>query len=62
MCFSYFEINSVFTELKPIYSLAVLLETEAILGLAQLVRASSRYTKVVGSIPSQGTYRSQPIK
>ena len=29
--------------------------------IAQLVRASSRYTKVAGSIPGQGTYKNQPM-
>ena len=29
--------------------------------VAQLVRASSQYTKVKGSIPRQGTYKNQPI-
>ena len=29
--------------------------------VAQLVRASSWYTEVVGSIPGQGTYKSQPM-
>ena len=29
--------------------------------VAQLVRASSQYTKVVGSISGQGTYRKQPM-
>ena len=29
--------------------------------VAQLVRASSRYTKVVGLIPSQDTYKVQPM-
>ena len=29
--------------------------------VAQLVRAFSRYAKVVGSIPSQGPYMNQPI-
>lgn len=30
--------------------------------VAQLVRASSRYTKVSGSTPIQGTYKNQPMK
>ena len=29
--------------------------------VAQLVRALSRYAKVVGLIPGQGTYRNQPV-
>ena len=29
--------------------------------VAQLVRASSRYTKVAGSIPGQSTYKKQPM-
>ena len=29
--------------------------------VAQLVRASSLCTKVVGLIPSQGTYKNQPM-
>ena len=29
--------------------------------IAQLVRASSRYAKAAGSIPSQGTYKNQPM-
>ena len=29
--------------------------------VSQLVRASSQYTKVVGSIPYQGTYNKQPM-
>ena len=29
--------------------------------IAQLVRASSSYTKVVGSISNQGTYKKQPM-
>ena len=29
--------------------------------VAQLVRALTQYTKVVGSIPSQGTYKEQQI-
>ena len=29
--------------------------------VARLVRASSRYAKVVGSIPCQGTYKNQPM-
>lgn len=28
--------------------------------IAQLTRVSSLYTKVVGSVPTQGTYRDQP--
>ena len=30
-------------------------------GVAQLVRALSRYAKVVGSISGQGTYKQQPM-
>ena len=29
--------------------------------VAQLVRASSQYDKVVGSIPGQGIYKNQPM-
>ena len=29
--------------------------------VCQLVRASSRYAKVSGSIPGQGTYKNQPM-
>ena len=29
--------------------------------VAQLLRASSQYTKLVGSIPGQGTYEKQPM-
>ena len=29
--------------------------------VAQLVRASSQYVKVVGLIPSQGIYKGQPV-
>ena len=29
--------------------------------VAQLVRASSQYTKVAGSIPGQGTRKTQPM-
>ena len=29
--------------------------------VAQLVRALSRYIKVAGSIPGQGTYKKQPV-
>ena len=29
--------------------------------IAEWIRASSWYTKVVGSIPSQGAYKSQPM-
>ena len=30
-------------------------------GVAQLVRASSRYTEVMGSIPDQGTHKKQQM-
>ena len=30
--------------------------------LAQLVRAPSQYAKVAGSVPGQGTCKSQPMK
>lgn len=29
--------------------------------VAQLVKMSSQYTKVVGSFPCQGTYKNQPM-
>ena len=30
--------------------------------VVQLVRVSSQYTKVAGSIPTQGTHRNQPVR
>ena len=36
-------------------------KTIALAGVAQLIRASSQYARVVGSISSQGTYEKQPM-
>ena len=49
---------------QPYYKDTIPCQCKKILGpgrVAQLVRTSSQYTKVADPIPSQGTYKNQPV-